>query len=264
MNTSIKIVSWNVNGIRAAVRKNIMDWVNEDNPDIICFQETRADESQMPSQIMNANSYRKYFSNHEFKKGYSGTALLSKREPENISRGIGIKEFDSEGRFLIARYDKFTLFNVYFPNGKSSPERLDYKLSFYEAFLDYIEKLRSRGRPIIFTGDLNTAHKEIDLARPRQNSHISGFLPVERRWIDKVIEKGYIDTFRIFNKEPGNYTWWSMRSRARERNVGWRLDYFFVSPDLKPYIKNSEIYPRVKGSDHCPVALTLDFSQNSS
>ncbi len=253
-----RIVSWNVNGIRAVHKKGFVEWVNEERPDILCVQETKARRDQLPGELAEIDGYKSYFASAS-KKGYSGVALYTRHEPVEIKCGFGIDKFDSEGRTQIADYGDFVLFNIYFPNGKASDERLDYKMEFYDAFLEYANTLRSRGRKLIICGDVNTAHQEIDLARPKENEAISGFLPQERAWIDKLLESGYIDTFRMFNPEPENYTWWSMRTRARERNVGWRIDYFFASDNAKVNITDSYIMSEVMGSDHCPIGLDLDF-----
>lgn len=251
-----KIISWNVNGIRSIEKKGFVDWVKKENPDILCIQETKAHLSQLSYSITNIQNYHSYFCSGE-RKGYSGVAVYSKEKPKSLLTGFGIKNFDNEGRIQIAEYPGFTLFNIYFPNGKSSQERLKYKMDFYDAFYNYVNKLKEAGKKIIICGDVNTAHKEIDIARPKENSVISGFLPEERAWMDKFIENGFIDTFRIFNKEPDNYSYWDIKTRARERNVGWRIDYFFISSNLKNNIKNAFILPEVMGSDHCPIGIEL-------
>ncbi|MDP3622450.1 MAG: exodeoxyribonuclease III, partial [Methanobacteriaceae archaeon] len=202
--------------------------------------------------------YKSYFNSAE-RKGYSGVGIYSFLKPTKIDNGFGIKKFDMEGRVQIADYDDFVLFNIYFPNGKMSDERLKYKLDFYDAFLDQVNNLRDEGRNVVICGDVNTAHKEIDLAHPKENSKISGFLPVERAWIDKFLENGYVDTFRMFNQEPEQYTWWSYRTKARDRNVGWRLDYFFVNEEFKNNIKASYILSDVMGSDHCPIGIEIEI-----
>ncbi|GAB6056227.1 exodeoxyribonuclease III [Methanobacterium movens] len=253
---NIRIVSWNVNGIRAIHRKGFLDWLNKDKPDILCIQETKATPDQLPRSLKEIKGYHAYFNSAE-RKGYSGVALYSFLKPENIENGFGIDKFDREGRIQIADYGEFVLFNIYFPNGKMSEERLKYKLDFYDAFLDHANQLRDQGKNIIVCGDLNTAHKEIDLARPKENSNISGFLPVERAWIDKFLDNGYVDTFRMFNSDENQYTWWSYRTRARERNVGWRLDYFFTNKEFTDHIESSYILSEVMGSDHCPVGLDI-------
>ncbi|AXV38442.1 MAG: exodeoxyribonuclease III [Methanobacterium sp. BRmetb2] len=255
---NVRIVSWNVNGLRAVHRKGFLEWFLEDKPDILCLQEIKATEDQLPRKLRSVNGYHSYFNSAE-RKGYSGVALYSTINPEIIETGMGTEKFDNEGRVQIADYDDFVLLNIYFPNGKMSDDRLKYKLDFYDAFLDYVNDLRDEGRNLVICGDLNTAHKEIDLARPKENSNISGFLPVERAWIDKFLDNGYVDTFRMFNKEPEQYTWWSYRTRARERNVGWRLDYFFVNEEFKKKIKDSYILSDVMGSDHCPIGIEIEI-----
>ena len=250
----IKILSWNVNGLRAVYKKGLLNWIESEVPDILCLQETKANEEQLPDELKNVNGYHSFFSSAE-RKGYSGVAIYSKIKPKNIERGFGIKRFDNEGRILIAEYQDFILMNIYFPNGKASTERLKFKMEFYDAFLQYANNLKNNGHKIIICGDVNTAHKEIDLARPKENSNVSGFLPEERAWIDKFISNGYVDTFRIFNKEPNNYTWWDPVTRARQRNVGWRIDYFFTSENAKNDIKNAFILSDVMGSDHCPIGI---------
>jgi exodeoxyribonuclease-3 len=254
----IELLSWNVNGIRAAYKKGILNWFSKEQPDILCIQETKSMKEQLPEDLINVNGYNSFFSSAE-RKGYSGTATYTKVNPLKVSNGIGIQKFDSEGRFLVTEFDEFMLFNIYFPNGKAKAERLQYKMDFYEAFLKHLKKLLKQGKKIVICGDVNTAHKAIDLARPKPNEKISGFLPKERAWIDKLLEAGFIDTFRVFNQKPEQYTWWDMMTRARDRNVGWRIDYFFISDNLKDNLKNAFILPDVMGSDHCPVGIELKF-----
>ncbi|MCH9028143.1 MAG: exodeoxyribonuclease III [Bacteroidetes bacterium] len=256
--TKVRILSWNVNGIRAAYKKGLLNWFSKEKPDILCVQETKAMKEQLPDDLINVNGYASYFSSAE-RKGYSGTATYTKVNPVKVVNGIGIKKFDSEGRFLVTDFTDFILFNIYFPNGKAKEERLQYKMDFYEAFLKHLKKLLKQDKKIVICGDVNTAHKEIDLARPKENEKISGFLPEEREWIDKLLEAGFIDTFRKFNQKPEQYTWWDMMTRARDRNVGWRIDYFFISDNLKDNLKNALILPEVMGSDHCPVGIELKF-----
>ncbi|MGZ7044365.1 MAG: exodeoxyribonuclease III [Methanobacterium sp.] len=252
----LRILSWNVNGLRAIQKKGFLKWLLNDDPDILCLQETKVSYDKLPKPLKRVDGYHPYFCEAE-KKGYSGVAIYSKIKPKKVEYGFGIKKFDSEGRILIADYEKFVLLNIYFPNGKMSAERLNYKLEFYDALLDYANDLKAEGKNVVICGDLNTAHKEIDIARPKANEKISGFLPVERAWIDKFLENGYLDTFRMFNKEPEQYTWWSYRTKARERNVGWRLDYFFINEEFKDNVKAAGILNHVMGSDHCPVDLEL-------
>ena len=258
MMTKVRILSWNVNGIRAAYKKGLLNWFSKEKPDILCVQEIKAVKEQLSDDLINVDGYASYFSSAE-RKGYSGTATYTKVNPVKVVNGIGIKKFDSEGRFLVTDFTDFILFNIYFPNGKAKEERLQYKMDFYEAFLKYLKKLLKQDKKIVICGDVNTAHKEIDLARPKPNEKISGFLPQEREWIDKLLEAGFIDTFRKFNQKPEQYTWWDMMTRARERNVGWRIDYFFISENLRDNLKNAFILPEVMGSDHCPVGIELKF-----
>lgn len=254
----MKIVSWNVNGLRSLVKNDSWQtFLQSAKPDIFCLQETKASPDQLPDELFSPAGYSAFFSSCEIKKGYSGVALYSKVEPRQVIYGMDIKEFDQEGRFIGAEYDDFWLINAYFPNGGQGPHRLDYKLRFYDAFLSFVEKLRAE-KPVIFCGDVNTAHEEIDLARPKENSESTGFLPEERAWIDEVVSAGYIDSFRYFypnTKEA--YTYWDMVTRARDRNVGWRLDYFFVASELLKRIKKAGILPGIYGSDHCPVSITI-------
>jgi exodeoxyribonuclease-3 len=256
---TIKILSWNVNGIRAVHKKEALDWFLDEKPDVLCLQETKASQDQIPSPFDTPEGYHSFFSSAE-RKGYSGVATYTRIKPQRVTSGFDIPHFDNEGRILIAEYETFTLFNIYFPNGKSSAERLAYKMEFYDAFLDFVDRLKNEGRNIVVCGDVNTAHKEIDLARPKENSKISGFLPEERAWIDKLLEHGYVDTFRMFNQEPDQYTWWNLRSRARERNVGWRIDYFFVNEEFKENVTAAYIMPDIMGSDHCPIGIDLVIS----
>lgn len=256
--TKLKLLSWNVNGIRAVQKKGFIDWLLKENPDILCVQETKAHPEQLSDELLNINGYKSYFSSSIVKKGYSGVAIYTKQEPIKVERGFGIPKFDDEGRIIIADYNRFVLINIYYPNGKASAERLKYKMDFYDAFLDYTNKLAAKGKHLLICGDVNTAHKEIDLARPKENENTSGFLPIERAWLDKFLSNGYHDTFRMFCNEPEKYSWWDMVTRARERNVGWRIDYFFVSENFKQNIKNAFILEDVMGSDHCPVGIEIE------
>lgn len=254
----MKILSWNVNGIRAAEKKGLYDFIKKESPDIFCLQEIKATPEQIPPHLRNPPGYH-VFINPAEKGGYSGVATFTKEQPKETRKGFNIKKFDTEGRILINEFPSFTLFNIYFPNGKQGKERLDYKMDFYEAFLNNVDDLKLKGKNIIACGDFNTAHKEIDLARPKENQKISGFLPIERAWLDKFIEHGYTDTFRYFNKQPNQYSWWDIKSRARERNVGWRIDYFFTNNEFISHIKKAFIMQDVMGSDHCPVGILIDL-----
>lgn len=252
-----RIISWNVNGLRAAEKKGIKDWLINYSPDILCLQETKAQKEQLSLNIKNIEGYNSYYVSAQ-KKGYSGVAIYSKEEPLIIEEGLGNEAFDMEGRTIIVKYKDYTLYNIYFPNGNASDERLEYKMNFYNVFLDKVIKGSSEGERIIICGDINTAHKEIDLKRPKENMNNSGFLKIEREWIDKFIDSGFIDTFRMFNKEKDNYSWWDYKTRARDRNVGWRLDYFFINKILKENIKDAFILSEVKGSDHCPIGIDIE------
>ncbi|MBD5639968.1 exodeoxyribonuclease III [Clostridium botulinum] len=252
----MRIYSWNVNGLRAVAKKNFLEWIGEENPDILCIQETKLQENQLEDNIKNIDGYYSYFS-FAHKKGYSGVATYTKEEPISVKHGIGIERFDSEGRILITEFNDFILLNIYFPNGQRDEERLQYKLDFYEALFNYCDELVEEGKKLVICGDYNTAHNEIDLKNPKANEKASGFLRIERDWLDKIIERGYIDTFRNMNPDKIKYSWWSYRFKARERNAGWRIDYHFVSNNLLDRVENTEILNEVYGSDHCPVMLEL-------
>ncbi|MBN2545218.1 MAG: exodeoxyribonuclease III [Spirochaetes bacterium] len=254
----MKILSWNVNGIRAIAKKGFLDWFEKEDFDILCLQETKALPGQLSSSLKNPDGYLSLWNYPKYIKGYSGVSVYTKIKPEKVETYLGVPEYDDEGRTLILYFDNFVLLNVYFPNGQKNEDRLIYKLNFYDAFLDFCNKLKKEGKNLIMCGDYNTAHKEIDLARPKENEKVSGFLPIERKWLDKYVNNGYIDTFRIFTKEPGHYTWWDYKTKARERNIGWRIDYFFVNEEFKNSIKNSYILKDVYGSDHCPIVLEVD------
>ncbi len=252
----ISILSWNVNGIRAAQRNGLLNWLSSESPDIFCVQETKASPDQLDEALKAPQDYYTYWNQPE-KRGYGGVAVFTREKPLSVEYDFGPREFDTEGRAIIMHYPAFTLLNIYFPNGKQNELRLKYKMDFYETFLEFAESLRQQGGRLIICGDFNTAHKEIDLARPKENEKISGFLPIERAWMDKFISCGYVDTFRHFNQEPGQYTWWDLKSRARERNVGWRIDYFYISANILEFITGAFIMPGVTGSDHCPVGINL-------
>jgi len=252
----VRLLSWNVNGLRAIHKKGFLDWFKSDNPDILCLQEIKALEEQLPDALKEVDGYNAFFNPAE-RKGYSGVAVYSKAEPNSVSKGLGINNFDSEGRVLELEYDDFTLMNIYFPNGGMSEERLQYKMDFYDAFLEYAVKKVDVGHNLIVCGDFNTAHTEIDLARPRENVDNTGFLPMERDWMTKYFNSGFVDTFRVFNKDPGHYTWWDYKTRARERDVGWRLDYFTVNNAFKSNVMESFILKEVMGSDHCPLGIKI-------
>lgn len=253
------LLSWNVNGIRAAHQKEtFLPWLDQAAPDILCLQETRASREQLPPELAQPAGYLSYWNSGD-RKGYSGTALISRVAPLSIQLGLGLEEFDREGRLIIAEYPTFTLLNCYFPNGGRDHSRLQFKLDYYAAFLNKCEQLRAQGRAIIFCGDVNTAHRPIDLAHPRSNQNTSGFLPVERAWLDRFVAAGYVDTFRHFYPDlAGQYTWWLMTARARARNIGWRIDYFFAAQEIIHRVVDAFILPEVMGSDHCPVGIRLE------
>jgi exodeoxyribonuclease-3 len=253
---TIKIFCWNVNGIRAIEKKGFHKWIKKASPDILCLQETKAQEDQLEDSLKKIDNYSAYFFSAE-RKGYSGVATYARIKPRNVNKGFGKQMYDNEGRVIEAEFDKFTLFNVYFPNGGRGQERIRYKLDFYDELFFYIEKIRKRKKNIIVCGDYNTAHKEIDLARPKDNVENTGFLPIEREWLDKINNLGYLDIFREYNKDPGWYTYWDFVTRARERNVGWRIDYFFVSSEMRSMVLNTKIHTDVMGSDHCPIELDI-------
>lgn len=253
----MRIYSWNVNGLRAIAKKNFLQWISEEKPDILCIQETKLQEGQLEDNIKNIDEYYPYFSFAE-KKGYSGVATYTKMKPISVSNGIGIEEFDCEGRILITEFKEFILFNIYFPNGQKDEKRLDYKLRFYDAILDYCNLLVKEGKKLVICGDYNTAHKEIDIKNAKANEKTSGFLPIERAWMDKFIANGYTDTFRNSHPDKVEYSWWSYKFKARERNAGWRIDYHFVSNNMLSKIRDSKILTEVMGSDHCPVMIEVE------
>ena len=254
----MKLVSWNINGIRAGWKKGFGEWFKAEKADVVCLQETKAQPDQLTPEILNPHGYHGEWHWGE-KKGYSGVATFSKTAPAKVERGFADPVYDNEGRVLATKHGDITLFNIYFPNGKKDDIRLKFKMDFYESFLkEVIPRYRKRGDDkIVICGDVNTAHKEIDLARPKENRKISGFLPQECEWMDKLLADGFIDTFREFEKGPEHYSWWDQQSRARDRNVGWRIDYFFISENLRPRLKKAFIEPETLGSDHCPVGIEL-------
>jgi exodeoxyribonuclease III len=252
------IYTWNVNGIRAIAKKGFLDWINKSKGDIICLQETKAQPEQIPDEIKNIKGYDSFWFSAQ-RKGYSGVGTYTKIKPIKIINGFGNDKFDMEGRIIFSEYEKFVLANVYFPNGGRGPERVKYKLDFYDELFLFLNKNYRDKKGIIVTGDYNTAHKEIDLARPKENETNSGFLPEERKWIDNIINLGYVDVFRKFHPEPNQYTYWDMFTRARDRNVGWRIDYFMVSDDFIDKIISANIHHEVMGSDHCPVSIKIKY-----
>ncbi len=252
----MKITSWNVNGIRAAARKDFLVWMQNFGPDIVCVQESKATPDQLTDELRNPFGYHSYWHSAE-KAGYSGVSIYSKKEPLTVSMGLNVPEFDLEGRVITAEFSDFFLVNAYFPNSQREGARLGYKLKFCAQIYDYLESLRSKQKHIIVCGDFNIAHRAIDLKNPKSNENNAGFLPEERAWMESFISRGYVDGFRHFNPDPGHYTWWSYRPGVREKNIGWRLDYFVVNQDFKDRLKSVEHQPKVMGSDHCPVVMEL-------
>lgn len=255
----MRIISWNTNGLRATVKQgNFAPLFSKYKADIVCFQETKCEKDQLDDDIKNFKNYNSYFSHSKNRKGYSGVAVYSKELPEKVEYGFGIKKFDDEGRTVIVYFKKFVLINCYFPNAGINPERLKYKLEFYDEFLKFINKLKKSGKNVVFCGDVNTAHNEIDLARPKSNEHNTGFLRIERDWINKVTENDWFDIFRYFypNKKDV-YTYWDQKTRARDRNVGWRIDYFFTNKLFLKNIKSFKNLTNYPGSDHCPIMIEV-------
>lgn len=257
----IKLVSWNVNGLRAVLQKDFLASVRALDADVLALQETKLQEAQLTDAMRRIDGYAAYFAFASTKKGYSGVATYSRIEPQGVRTGMGIEPFDAEGRIIELDLNDFVFFNIYFPNGQMSEERLQYKLDFYDAFFAYAAALRSAGRSLVICGDFNTAHNAIDLKNPKANEKRSGFLRIERDWLDRIVADGYVDTFRTLHPDAVKYSWWSYRFRARERNTGWRIDYFFVTPDImeKGWVKEAYIDNDIYGSDHCPVGLILEI-----
>ncbi len=253
-----RFFSWNVNGIRAIEKKGFRDWFFRQQPDILAVQETKASPEQVSDFLRQPPGYHGYWVSAE-RKGYSGVAVFSRKKPVSVISGLGNPLYDREGRTLILEYPSFVFAAVYFPNGKLSPERLRYKMGFYQEFFELYKRYSRTDKKKVFIlcGDLNTAHQEIDLARPRENSNLSGFLPEERIWIDRFIDAGLADTFRFLHPQIAEYTWWDLKSAARRRNVGWRIDYFFISRTFLSRVEDAFIAADVYGSDHCPVGMTV-------
>ncbi len=258
----MKLISWNVNGLRAAVKKGFLEWLNTQDADVVGVQEIKADVDQLPVDVVKpfvrGEEWHAYFASSQTKKGYSGVGLFCKEKPDTVEYGMGTPRFDDEGRYIAAHFKDIVVINCYFPNGGGGEERLSYKMDFYKTFLKHIQTYRTKGKKVIFMGDVNTAHTAIDLARPKDNEKNTGFLPMERAWIDEVVAAKYIDSFRYFHPELRDaYSYWDMKTRARDRNVGWRIDYIFVDAFLEKHMRAAEIHNTVLGSDHCPISLDM-------
>jgi exodeoxyribonuclease III len=250
----MKIVTWNVNGLRAVYRKNALEPLLDWNPDLLCLQEIKARPDQLTDDQRNIPGYQTIWNPAE-RPGYSGVATLARQEPSEVVFGLDVPEFDVEGRVIRTRHPEFLLFNVYFPNGQRGQDRVDFKLGFYARLLEICDELHASGEKIIVTGDFNTAHKPIDLKNPDTNQTTSGFLPEEREWVEKYLDHGFVDVYRMLYPQREQYTWWTYRFNARQRNVGWRIDYFLISGALMPQVTDVVIHEHILGSDHCPVEL---------
>ena len=255
---SKKIITYNVNGIRAAISKGFLDWLKAANPDIVCLQEIKAMHEQIPLLEFEALGYHNHWYPAQ-KKGYSGVAILSKLKPDKVIYGCGIKPYDDEGRVMRADFGDVSVLSLYHPSGSSGEERQAFKMKWLDDFLNFSNELRKKRPQLIMCGDYNICHKAIDIHNPKSNANTSGFLPEERAWFDKFVGEGYVDTFREFNAEPHQYTWWSYRANSRAKNLGWRIDYNMVTENLKPKLKRSVILPDAKHSDHCPAVVEIDF-----
>ena len=257
--SSLSLISWNVNGIRAAQRKGFLEWLHHHRYSIVCLQETKISHpDQLSKSLAQPDGYFAYFHCATEKKGYSGTAVYTREEPLEVKTFFGVDSLLSrEGRMMEVHFRDFVLLNIYFPNGGSGEERLRYKMRFYAEFLMYISDLVAQGKHVVFCGDVNTAHREIDLARPKENQKTSGFLSEERAWMDDLLAAGFVDVFRKTYPEQVRYSWWDMKTRARERNIGWRIDYFFADKEFSSRVNDTEYLTDIPGSDHCPVKMTL-------
>ncbi len=256
LEAKMKITTWNVNGYRAILRKNALEWVPDVDPDVLCLQEVKVQLDQITEEEARISGYDAVWNPAE-RKGYSGVATFHKTTPVTTEKGLGIDKFDVEGRVIRSQFEDFVLFNIYFPNGGSGNKRVPFKLEFYEELLGICDALHDQGTQVIITGDFNTAHQEIDLANPKSNEKNTGFLPEEREWIDKYLEHGFKDAYRELHPEEEVYTWWTYRFNSRERDIGWRLDYFLVSEGMMPQVEDVVIHGDIMGSDHCPVSLLL-------
>ena len=253
----MKIISYNVNGIRSALTKGFLEWLEATNADVVCLQEIKCCDDKIDKQIFRNLGYEVYW-NPAVKKGYSGVAILSKIQPKNVAVGCGIEAYDHEGRVLRLDFDEFSVLNVYMPSGSSGDIRQDFKMQWLEDFNHYAEKLKAELPGLVICGDYNICHQPIDIHNPKSNANSSGFLPEEREWFAQFLKRGFTDTFRLFNQEPHNYTWWSYRAGARNKNLGWRIDYALATENLNSRLKRAAILSEAKHSDHCPVLLELE------
>ncbi len=254
------IISYNVNGIRSAIQKGLYEWIEEELPDVICIQESKAHPEQIPSGLLEEKGYQSFWHSAK-RRGYSGVGIISKTEPDNVEFGMGIERYDIEGRFMRADFDDLSIISVYHPNGGGSEERHFFKMDWLDDFLLYINDLKKKRPKLVISGDFNICHREIDIHDPVRNANVSGFLPEERTWISRFLETGFTDSFRHFNQSPNQYTWWSWRANARQRNLGWRIDYNMVSDILQPSLADGGIMPGVKHSDHCPAWVKLSLNE---
>jgi exodeoxyribonuclease-3 len=259
---NMKILSYNLNGIRAAIQKGLIDFLVGSTFDVVCFQETKAQPDQIDGALFNQAGYPYCYSHSAIKKGYSGVAILSKIQPDRVVAGMGNEQFDREGRVLRADFGALSVLCVYVPSGNMGDERQDFKMAFLEEFLAFLNKLKQQRPNLLVCGDFNICHQPIDIHHPEQHIHDSGFLPEERAWFDRLIESGFVDTFRLFNQQPGQYTLWNYRSFSRARNLGWRIDYLLVTKPLIPFVQGSYIHSDVVHSDHCPVSADIVLSAN--
>ncbi|MBN2509043.1 MAG: exodeoxyribonuclease III [Spirochaetales bacterium] len=255
----MKLLSWNVNGIRAVHNKGFLDWFAGGNADVVCLQETKARPEQLPAELTGIPGYEHHWA-WAVRKGYSGVGVYTRIKPLDVSL-LGVKDFDDEGRTLVLDFDGFTLYNCYFPNSQAEGARLDYKLAFCEALQEHASRNVNSGRNVVICGDYNVAHMPIDLANPKSNEKNPGYLPEERAWMTSFLDSGFIDTFRKFDDRPGQYSWWSYRMNAREKNIGWRIDYFCVNSGFNEPVRGAGIQSDVYGSDHCPVSIELDIER---
>jgi exodeoxyribonuclease III len=253
-----RIITYNLNGIRAAIGKGLLEWIDQQQADVLCFQETKAQPDQIPIMDFEALGYKSYWFSAQ-KKGYSGVAILSKQEPDYVEIGMGIPAYDAEGRFIRADFGETSVVSVYHPSGSSGEERQAFKMKWLDDFLQYVTELQKTRPRLILSGDYNICHKPIDIHDPVRNAKMSGFLPEERAWLDTFVNSGFIDTFRVFNQQPKQYTWWSYRADARNKNLGWRIDYHMATMNMMDTLKHAVILPEAHHSDHCPLILDADF-----